>query len=217
MPCSRLLLSGEVALGVKVLDDLLHGLGDGEVNILNVHLGVRRSLVGGGDTSELLDHTLTGLLVKTLRVALLRDLNGDVNVDLNERQTGLLAGGGDLVQLTGTVTVLLVGRDERGDGDGVGVGEQLGDLANTANVLVAISLAEAQVLVQAEADVVTVQAVGVDTTVTDQLVLQFHSDGRLARGGEAGQPDGETLLLAQLGALGTGEAAGVKGDVAGRC
>lgn len=212
---SRLLLGGKVALGVQVLNDLLNSIDNGEVNVLDVHLGVGRSLVGSGDTSELLDDTLTSLLVETLGVTLLSDLNGNIDVDLDERQTGLLTGGGDLVQLTGTVTVLLVGGDEGGDGDGVGVGEQLGDLTDAADVLVAVGLAEAQVLVQTETDVVTVQTVGVDAAVTDELVLELDGNGGLAGGGETGQPDGETLLLAQIGALGASEAAGVEGDVAG--
>jgi hypothetical protein len=136
-------------------------------------LRVGRRLIRSRDTSELLNNTLASLLVQTLRVTLLGHLNGDINIDLDERQTGLLAGRGNLVQLAGSVTILAVGRDEGSNGDGVGVGEQLGDLGNAADVLVAVGLAESKVLVQSEADVVAVQAVGVDTTVADELVLQL--------------------------------------------
>ena len=138
-----------------------------------MNLRVGRRLIRSRDTSELLNNTLASLLVQTLRVTLLGHLNGDINIDLDERQTGLLAGRGNLVQLAGSVTILPVGRDEGSNGDGVGVGEQLGDLGNAADVLVAVGLAESKVLVQSEADVVAVQAVGVDTTVADELVLQL--------------------------------------------
>ena len=138
-----------------------------------MNLRVGRRLIRSRDTSELLNNTLASLLVQTLGVTLLSHLNGDINIDLDERQTGLLAGRGNLVQLAGSVTILAVGRDEGSNGDGVGVGEQLGDLGNAADVLVAVGLAESKVLVQSEADVVAVQAVGVDTTVADELVLQL--------------------------------------------
>ena len=176
-----------------------------------MNLRVGRCLVRSGDTSELLNNTLTSLLVQTLGVTLLGNLNGDINIDLDERQTGLLAGGNGLVQLTGSVTV---GRDERSDGDGVGVGEQLGNLGNATDVLVPVGLAESEVLVQSEADVVAIQTVGVDTAVADELVLELDGEGGLAGGGESGQPDCETLLVAQLGALAAGQGAGVEGDVA---
>lgn len=179
-----------------------------------MNLRVGRCLIRGGDTSELLNNTLTSLLVQTLGVTLLSNLNGDINIDLDERQTGLLAGGSSLVQLTGSVTILAVGRDERSDGDGVGVGEQLGNLGNATDVLVTVGLAESEVLVQSEADVIAVQTVGVDTAVADELVLELDGEGGLAGGGESGQPDCETLLVAQLGALAAGQGAGVEGDVA---
>ena len=45
-------------------------------------------------------------------------------------------------------------------------------------------------------------------------MLELDGQGGLARGGESGQPDCETLLVAQLGALAAGQGAGVEGDVA---
>ena len=179
---SYLLLLGEVALGVKVRDNLLNSILDRQVNILNVDLGLLRRLIGSRDTRELLDDTLTSLLVQTLRITLLGNFNGNIDVDLDERQTGALAGRGDLVQLAGSVAVLLVRGDERGDGNGARVGEQLGDLGDAADVLVTVGLAEAKVLVQSEADVVTVQTVGVHAAVLEELVLQLDGDGGLAGG-----------------------------------
>lgn len=211
---SLLLLSGQVALGVKVSNNLLNSILDRQIHVLKVDLGLLRRLVGSGDTSELLNDTLTSLLVQALRITLLGNLNGDINVHLNEGETGALAGRGDFVQLAGSVTVLAVRRDERGNGDGARVGEQLGDLCDAADVLVAVGFAEAKVLVQAEADVVAVQTVGVHAAVVEQLALEFDGNGGLARGGETGQPDRQTLLVAQGAALGLGQGGGVEGDVA---
>lgn len=111
------------------------------------------------------------------------------------------------------VAVHPVRRDKRGDGDGGAVREELRDLRDATDVLVAVLLAEAEVLVQTEADVVAVQAVGGDAAVAEELVLQLDGDGGLARGGEAGEPDGEAALVAQGAALVAGEGAGVVGDV----
>ena len=80
------------------------------------------------------------------------------------------------------VPVLDVRRDERGDGDGGAVGEELGDLCDAADVLVAVLFAETQVLVQAEADVVAVQAVGGDAAGAEELALKFDGDGGFAGG-----------------------------------
>lgn len=89
------------------------------------------------------------------------------------------------MQRARSVPVHPVRRDERGNRDRGAVGEQFGDLCNAADVLVAVLLGEAQVFVEAEADVVAVQAVGVHVAVTEELVLEFDSDGRFARGREA--------------------------------
>lgn len=85
-------------------------------------------------------------------------------------------------------------------------------LAYPADVLVAVLLGEAEVLVQAEADVVAVQAVG-GVAEVEQVLLKSGGDGRLARGRQTGEPEGEALLLAVLAALLASET-GVPGDVA---
>jgi hypothetical protein len=85
-------------------------------------------------------------------------------------------------------------------------------LRDAADVLVAVLLGETQVLVQAEADVVAVEAVGGQAEV-EEVLLERGGDGGLARGGQAGQPDGEAALLAELIALAAGERR-VPGDVA---
>lgn len=73
-------------------------------------------------------------------------------------------------------------------------------LSDTANVLIAVLLTEAQVLVEAEADVVAVEAVRGQAQV-QQVLFKGGGDGGLARGGEAGEPDGHALLAAELIAL----------------
>ena len=95
-----------------------------------------------------------------------------------------------------------------------GVGEQLGHLADAADVLLAVGGGEAQVLVQAVADVVAVEHVG-QVAALDQGVLEGEGDGALARAAQAGEPDGRALLLEQLLAVLAADVAFVPGDV--RC
>jgi hypothetical protein len=85
-------------------------------------------------------------------------------------------------------------------------------LSDTPDVLLSVLGREAKILVQAEPDVVAVQSVGLETKV-EEVLLESNGNGRLSRGGETGEPDGGTLLLAKIGALLTGET-GVPGDVA---
>ena len=85
-------------------------------------------------------------------------------------------------------------------------------LCNTANVLVTALLVKAKVLVQAEADIVAIETVG-SKTLLQEVLLESSGNGRLARGRETGEPDGGTLLLAELATLLAGETS-VPGDVA---
>jgi hypothetical protein len=192
-------------LGDTLLDSVLVGL-DGD-------FGVEGLLIGGGDAGKVLDLAETGLLVEALGVTSLGDLEGHVDVDLDKGDGLVVAASGLLVQVTGEVTVCPVGGDEGGDGDGGGVSKELGDLANATDVLVAVLLREAEVLVEAEADVVAVEAVGGDAEV-EEVLLERGGDGGLARGGEAGQPDGEAALAGELVAL-TAREGRVPCDVAG--
>ena len=81
--------------------------------------------------------------------------------------------------------------------------EKEGDLGDAADVLIAIGLGEAEIAVQAEADVVAVEAVGGEGGV-QQVLLEGGGDGGFAGGGEAGEPDCEAGLGAEGGALGVG-------------
>ncbi len=91
-------------------------------------LGVLGRLVGGADAGEVGDLAGAGLLVEPLRVALLGDLERDVGEDLDEGDRLIAGGRGGAVQVARDLPVRLEGRDERRDGDGGRVGEELGDL-----------------------------------------------------------------------------------------
>lgn len=146
---------------------------------LDSDLGVLGLLVRGGDASEVLDLTSASLLVQALGVTLLSNLKGNVNVDL-DKGDGLVAVLVRLgVEVTGDVTIDSVGGDEGGDGNGGGVSKELGNLGDTADVLIAVGLREAKVLVETEADVVAVQTVCGDTKV-QEVLLKSSGDSGLA-------------------------------------
>ena len=181
--------------------------------VMDMHLGLLRLFIRRTDTGEFRNLTLPSQLIKTLGVTLLGNRNGDINEDLNEGQTSLLARSGDLMQLARGITVCTVGRDERCDGDGGAVGEELGDLCDATDILGAVLLAEAEILIKPEANVVTVETIGVDAPVSEELVLELDGNGGLARGGETGEPNRETALVADFATFAARQGAGVEGDV----
>ena len=75
-----------------------------------------------------------------------------------------------------------------------GVDHQLRDLGDAADVLDAVGVGEAEVAVEAVADVVAVEQVGVVPAAV-QLALDQVGDRRLAGAGEAGQPEHLRLLV----------------------
>lgn len=178
----------DVTLVRQPLDNLSNALLDSVFICLNCDFRVRRSLVGGRDAGKLFDFAGASLFVQALGITLLSNLERDVDKDLDERD-GLVVvgagGGGGSMQGAGRVAVGAVGRDEGGNGNGGGVGKQLGNLGDAADVFVAVSLGEAQVLVEAEADVVAVEAVGGDAEV-EEVLLEGCCDGGLAGCREAG-------------------------------
>lgn len=112
---------------LQVVGDDLDSLLNAGLLAVDVDLCVLRGLVRSADASELLDLARASLLVQTLGVALLSLLNGNVNEDLDEGKRSL-AVLGVVVEITGDLTVGLVGRDEGGKSNGGAVGEELGDL-----------------------------------------------------------------------------------------
>src|SRR3546814_11348118 len=104
-----------------------------------------RPLVGRRDAGKLADLAGAGALVQPLGVTLLAGLHVGLDVNLVEapRRRGARA-----------VAVDAVGRDEGGDADDAGVGEERGRLADAPDVLGAIFRRKAEVGVEAAADVV---------------------------------------------------------------
>lgn len=163
-------------------------------------LGLERLLIRRADAGELGDLALPGLFVETFRVALLGDLDGDVDPNLDKRHARLTARMGGLVELTRQVTVGAVRTDEAGDGDGARIGEELGHFGDAPDVLFAVLGREAQVFVQAEPNVVAVEAVGGQVVWFPQKgLLQGDGDGRFATCRQARQPDGQAGLTTERG------------------
>jgi uncharacterized protein YbjT (DUF2867 family) len=97
-------------------------------------------------------------------------------------------------------TVVAVGAvraDEAGDGNDAGVSEELGDLADAADVLRAVFGGEAEVLVQPVSDVVAVEPIGV-LALLEQHLFEGDGDGALAAAGQAGQPERAAFLAEGL-------------------
>ena len=93
-------------------------------------LRAQRRLVRRRDAREVLDLARARLLVEPLRVALLGDLDRDVDVDLDEGD-GRVALRDGAVQVARDLAVGEVRRDEGRQGRSRGVGEQLRDLCTT--------------------------------------------------------------------------------------
>lgn len=122
-----LCLLSQQALGLEVLDNLHHRLLYALLIGVKMDFSVLRCLIRCGDTSEVWDQTLAGLLVKILWVAILSDTQRNINVDLNERDWFITLG--DLsVCLTSGLAIGLIGRDERGECCGRCISKELGDL-----------------------------------------------------------------------------------------
>jgi hypothetical protein len=63
------------------------------------------------------------------------------------------------------------------------------------DILIPVLLGEAQVLVEPEAHIVAVESI-CGVAQVQQVLLERGCDGRFTRCGQAGEPDGEALLLA---------------------
>lgn len=72
------------------------------------------------------------------------------------------------------------------------------------DVLVPVFLGEAQILVEAEPNIVAVKSVCCESEM-QKVLLERGCDGGFSGCGEAGKPDGEALLLAEAVALSAGE------------
>lgn len=207
----------QIPLLVQIRNDLPHRLLHRDLMVPDMNLRVERRLVGSTDPRKLLDHPLPRLLIQPLGIPLLRHLDRHVDVHLHKRQPlRLLSPRGRrlLVQLPRHIPIRPVRTDKRRDRHTGAVREELRHLRDAPDVLVAVLLAESEVLVQPEPDVVPVEAVRGHAAVAEQLLLELDGDGGFARGGEARQPDGQAVLLAEGEALGARKGGGVVGDVA---
>lgn len=143
------------------------------------------------DPGKSLDAAGARLPVQALDVALLAHVEGRVDEHLKEGQIRVA------VDLTGHVSVLGEGRHEAAQRHDPAVGEQARHLGHAPDVLLAVLLGEAQVLVQPRADVVAVEPVRHDAPA-HQVRLQLERHGRLARAGEPSEPDGASSEAAEV-------------------
>ncbi len=77
---------------------------------------------------------------------------------------------------------------------------ELDYLGNPPDVLIPVLLREAEVAIEAKADVIAVESVRGEAQV-EQVLLERRRDGRFPRPGQTREPDREAALLAQLVAL----------------
>src|SRR5688572_19082625 len=204
--CSRSWLGGEIAALTQVCEDLPGRVFGAAALGVDDNLGLLRGFVWIIDAGKPFELTGARLLVQTLGIALLRGLERDVDVHLDE--LARLHAGAD------RIPVLAIWRDEAGDGDHAGVREKLGHLPDPADVLGAILGGKSQVLVQPVADVVAVEPVGMLLHVKQHL-LEDDGDGGFAAGAQARHPDRHALLPEKSLALLAGDGTFVPGDV--RC
>jgi hypothetical protein len=177
---------------LEIVHELRHALRDGLGVGIQHHLGVRRCLVGRRNPGEFGDFTRPRLLIEALRVAVLAGLEAGIDQHLDE------------ISLThdraDVVAVGPVGRDERREDDDAGIREELRHLTDPADVLAAVVGREAEVRIQAVADVVAVEHVGEPPSL-DEGVLGRDRDRRLPRAGKTGQPDRHALLAEHFFAI----------------
>ena len=129
-------------------------------------------LEGAVDAGEILDLAAAGAGVEALGVARFADLERRIDVDFGELDVA-----GDFA---GQPPLVAEGRDERDEDDEPGIGHQPRHFGDAADVLDALGLGEAEVLVEAVPDIVAVEDVGVPAFGGEPLLDEV-GDGRLAR------------------------------------
>ena len=159
----------EDALLLHVVDD--HGLAGlkGERASVDVESGVGGGLIWVRDTSELGDDTSASLGVETLDITALTDLKRGADVALVELESSLL------VDLLGEVSVLGVWADEGDKDDLTGEAEELGDLSDTADVLGTVLLGEAEVLVKASSNDISIEEEDLLVVANESVNLSLES------------------------------------------
>src|SRR6185369_364920 len=148
-------------------------------------LGLLGRLVRRRDAGELGDLAGACLLVEALRIALLALVELALGVDLDEAAFGH--------RLARDLAIGAIRRDERRDVDDACIRKQRGHFADAANVFGAIGGREAEILVEAVADVVAIEHEAAHAALPQCL---FHEvcDRGLARSGKPGQPHGKAAV-----------------------
>merc|ERR1712125_274826 len=126
---------------VKLFHDHVHGLRDAQLVSAHVHLGVLWLLVRNVDSCEALDLVFPGLLVQSLWVSALHDVQGRIDEDFHEGQRGVH------MCFARIFTVRSVGRDQTSDNDCTSLGKELGYFSNTTHVFFPVFGCEAEIFV----------------------------------------------------------------------
>ena len=146
-----------------MFDDIGNTLLEGHISGIDVEIAILGLLVGIGDTSEVGDGTVTGLLVKSLNVTALTNLQRGRDVALVKGETSLL------MKLLGGLTGLSIWGNESNEYDDTSHVEKLGDFSDTAHVLSSICRAESKTFVKAFTDNITIKDEGLGR-ITNNLV-----------------------------------------------
>ena len=147
-----------------------------------------RSLEWGADAREVLHLATAGAGIETLHVAPLALFDGRGDVDLAE-----VLGADDVA---GHLSQFFRGGDEAGYRHDACVDEELANLGYAADVLAPVLGREAEVGVDACADVVAVENAAEDAPPV-QLALHTCCHGALAAAAEAGHPYHDAVLTEQ--------------------
>lgn len=80
------------------------------------------------------------------------------------------------MQFASHISIGAIGTDEAGNGNGGTISKQAGNLSNTTNVLSPMRLGEAQIAVQAKANIITVKSIGSKASLK-QVLLKSGGNG----------------------------------------
>lgn len=156
-------------MGDKIVENGLSAFVDTKLVCIDLDFGRGWGLIRIVNASEVLNLALTSLLIQALGVTLLGDLKRDIDMNLHERNASLL------MDLAGYLAIGDIRGDEGGGGDDTNVSCKFGYLGDAANVLLAIVGTEAEVAVETEANVVTVETVD-EVALLEHLLLEGDGD-----------------------------------------
>jgi len=130
------------------IDKLLDTFLDGELIGWEDKLGEGRRLIGRGKPSEICDRASRRLMIQIFGVALDANLQGTGDINLpkgRRRQEG-----------TDLVAVRLKGTDKSCDDNQTGIKEETGKLTDTADILGAIGIRKAKILIETRAEAIPI-------------------------------------------------------------